>query len=64
MNKHINKKATKLLEDYKKVQQRKSKETDRGCFEKCHHAYRLIFLNYFWYCGMFYKRKLFLPVKE
>ncbi|SCU04067.1 Uncharacterised protein [Staphylococcus aureus] len=33
MNKHINKKATKLLEDYKKVQQRKSKETDRGCFE-------------------------------
>lgn len=31
MNKHINKKAAKLLEDYKKVQQRKSKETDRGC---------------------------------
>ncbi|MEZ1969346.1 hypothetical protein QUC64_17235, partial [Staphylococcus aureus] len=27
MNKHINKKATKLLEDYKKVQQRKSEET-------------------------------------
>lgn len=29
MNKHINKKATKLLEDYKKVQQRKSEETDK-----------------------------------
>ncbi|AIU85110.1 hypothetical protein [Staphylococcus aureus] len=33
MNKHINKKAAKLLEDYKKVQQRKSKETDRGCLK-------------------------------
>ncbi len=63
MNKHINKKATKLLEDYKKVQQRKSEETDRGCLKSVN-AYRLIFLNYFWYCGMFYKRKLFLPVKE
>ncbi|WP_412549206.1 hypothetical protein, partial [Staphylococcus aureus] len=33
MNKYINKKATKLLEDYKKVQQSKSKETDRGCLK-------------------------------
>ncbi|HCZ2512187.1 TPA: hypothetical protein O2W69_001187 [Staphylococcus aureus] len=33
MNKHINKKATKLLEDYKKVQQRKAEETDRGCLK-------------------------------
>ncbi|ADL22959.1 TPA: hypothetical protein O2Z46_001128 [Staphylococcus aureus] len=33
MNKHINKKATKLLEDYKKVQQRKTEETDRGCLK-------------------------------
>ncbi|HCD8597840.1 TPA: hypothetical protein NEB81_002723, partial [Staphylococcus aureus] len=27
------KKATKLLEDYKKVQQRKTEETDRGCLK-------------------------------
>ncbi|HDJ3185621.1 TPA: hypothetical protein PP875_002643 [Staphylococcus aureus] len=33
MDKHINKKATKLLEDYKKVQQRKSEETNRGCLK-------------------------------
>ncbi|HDB8930990.1 TPA: hypothetical protein O7L22_000082 [Staphylococcus aureus] len=33
MNKHINKKATKLLEDYKKIQQRKTEETDRGCLK-------------------------------
>ncbi|WP_261983544.1 hypothetical protein, partial [Staphylococcus aureus] len=30
---HINKKATKLLENYKKVQQRKSEETNRGCLK-------------------------------
>ncbi|WP_261982999.1 hypothetical protein, partial [Staphylococcus aureus] len=29
----INKKATKLLENYKKVQQRKSEETNRGCLK-------------------------------
>ncbi|HCD1779039.1 TPA: hypothetical protein O2X20_002753 [Staphylococcus aureus] len=29
----MNKKATKLLEDYKKVQQRKTEETDRGCLK-------------------------------
>lgn len=33
MDKHINKKATKLLENYKKVQQRKSEETNRGCLK-------------------------------
>ncbi len=64
MNKHINKKASKLLEDYKKVQQRKSEETDKGCLKSVIMLICLIFLNYFWYCGMFYKRKLFLPVKE
>ncbi|HFE6244921.1 TPA: hypothetical protein ACF9WF_002707, partial [Staphylococcus aureus] len=32
-DKHINKKATKLLENYKKVQQRKSEETNRGCLK-------------------------------
>ncbi len=33
MNKHINKKTTKHLEDYKKVQQRNSEETNRGCLK-------------------------------
>lgn len=33
MNKHINKKTAKHLEDYKKVQQRKSEETDKGCLK-------------------------------
>ncbi|WP_457804557.1 hypothetical protein [Staphylococcus aureus] len=33
MDKHINKKATKLLENYKKVQQRKSEKTNRGCLK-------------------------------
>ncbi len=33
MDKHINKKAIKLLENYKKVQQRKSEETNRGCLK-------------------------------
>lgn len=56
MNKHINKKTTKHLEDYKKVQQRNSEETNRGCLKKCRHAYRLIFIHYIWYCGMFYTR--------
>lgn len=33
MNKHKNKKATKLLEDYKKVQNRNSEESNIGCFK-------------------------------
>ncbi|CDR52222.1 hypothetical protein [Staphylococcus schweitzeri] len=33
MNKHINKKTAKHLEDYKKIQQRKSEETDKGCLK-------------------------------
>lgn len=33
MNKHINKKTAKHFEDYKKVQQRKSEETDKGCLK-------------------------------
>lgn len=47
MNKHINKKATKLLEDYKKVQQRKSEETDRGCLKSVIMLIVLFFLIIF-----------------
>lgn len=33
MNKRLNKKNAKHLEDYKKVQQRKLEETNRGCLK-------------------------------
>ncbi|HHQ6732106.1 TPA: hypothetical protein ACSTOR_001150 [Staphylococcus aureus] len=47
MDKHINKKATKLLEDYKKVQQRKSVETNRGCLKSVIILILLFFLIIF-----------------
>ncbi|EOB7423245.1 hypothetical protein ACIW0I_000819 [Staphylococcus aureus] len=47
MNKHINKKASKLLEDYKKVQQRKSEETDKGCLKSVIMLIVLFFLIIF-----------------
>ncbi|MCQ6700503.1 hypothetical protein NPQ71_07530 [Staphylococcus aureus] len=40
-------KAAKLLEDYKKVQQRKSKETDRGCLKSVIMLIVLFFLIIF-----------------
>lgn len=64
MNKHINKKASKLLEDYKKVQQRKSEETDKGCLKSVIMLIVLFFLIIFGIVACSYKRKLFLPVKE
>lgn len=47
MNKHINKKASKLLEDYKKVQQRKSEETGKGCLKSVIMLIVLFFLIIF-----------------
>ncbi len=48
MNKHINKKSDKnYLKIIKKVQQRKSKETDRGCLKSVIMLIVLFFLIIF-----------------